>query len=167
MSGPRDARLPPHLVALKLATRRAVEAAGGQELVAREAGRSQSRISDYCSVNTHDFIPIDLAVLVDALGGQSILADAIARQAEAPARAADDMATHLARVAKESAELIHAMAARVTGLRSARAAGLAAMPQTALRDIMAEADDLASAITALIADLCPAPEFPKAGGRHD
>lgn len=68
MSTDRTVRLSPQQLALKLATRDAVKAAGGQEFVAHECSRAQSRISDYCSPNTHDFMPVDLVAKVESLG---------------------------------------------------------------------------------------------------
>jgi hypothetical protein len=71
MSTDRTQRLSPSDLALKLACREAVKAAGGQDFVAGETGRTQSRISDYCSPNTRDFMPADLIAKVEALGAGS------------------------------------------------------------------------------------------------
>lgn len=67
MSTDRSHRLSPSELALKLACRDAVKAAGGQEFVALESGRCQSRISDYCSPNTRDFMGADLVARIEAL----------------------------------------------------------------------------------------------------
>lgn len=67
MSTDRTQRLSPSELALKLACREMVKAAGGQEFVAHETGRTQSRISDYLSPNTRDFMPCDLVRKVEAL----------------------------------------------------------------------------------------------------
>lgn len=67
MSTDRTQRLSPNELALKLACREAVKAAGGQEFVAGETGRAQSRISDYCSQNTREFMPVDVLRKVEAL----------------------------------------------------------------------------------------------------
>lgn len=68
MTTPRDLSLSPEQLALKLAFREAVHAAGGQPFVAGEVGRAQSRISDWCSPNTPDFAPIEVVRTVEALG---------------------------------------------------------------------------------------------------
>ena len=67
MSTDRTQRLSPAELALKLACRDMVKAAGGQEFVAHETDRTQSRISDYLSPNTRDFMPADLVRKVEAL----------------------------------------------------------------------------------------------------
>lgn len=67
MSTDRTVRLNPADLALKLACADAVHAAGGQVLVAGETGKSQSRISDYCSPNTDQFMPIDVVRRVEAM----------------------------------------------------------------------------------------------------
>ena len=67
MSTDRTQRLSPAELALKLACRDMVKAAGGQEFVAGETARTQSRISDYLSPNTRDFMPTDLVRKVEAL----------------------------------------------------------------------------------------------------
>lgn len=66
-----SAELTPQQLAFKLATRQAVKAAGGQDFVAREVGRTQSRISDYCSPEKPDFMPLDIVEQVEALGAGS------------------------------------------------------------------------------------------------
>ena len=71
MSARRDARLSPADLALKLAFRDAVRAAGGQEFVAGEIGRTQSRVSDWCNANVDEFPPIDIVRRVEALGPRS------------------------------------------------------------------------------------------------
>ena len=83
MSTDRTQRLSPAELALKLACREAVKAAGGQDFVASETGRTQSRISDYGSPNTRDFMPVDLVRKVEALAagapGHPHLTRALAR----------------------------------------------------------------------------------------
>lgn len=68
MTTDRSVTLSPEELALKLATREAVTAAGGQEFVGREVERAQSRISDYGSDHTADFMPVDIVRKVEALG---------------------------------------------------------------------------------------------------
>lgn len=71
MSTDHTARLTPQELALKLACGDAVRAAGGQEFVGGEVGRRQSRISDYCSPNTAEFMPLNIALRIDQLGDGS------------------------------------------------------------------------------------------------
>ncbi len=121
MSG-RANRHPPSLLALKLATRMAVEAAGGQSFVAQEVGRAQSRVSDYCSPNTDDFMPLDVAAHVEDLGegapGHPHITRALARRQGVALGAglsgeglADDLGGWLASIAAEHADLLHVLAA--------------------------------------------------------
>lgn len=85
MSTERTVRLSPEDLALKLATREAVTAAGGQVFVAGEVGRAQSRLSDYGSDNTAEFMPVNLVRRVEALGagrpGHPHITSALARAA--------------------------------------------------------------------------------------
>jgi hypothetical protein len=110
-------------LALKLATRDAVKAAGGQEFVGAETGRAQSRISDYCSPNAREFMPLDVAAKVEALShgtpGHPHITRALARAAgadfvtsscEAASAGCDDLTLLLADVAGESGDLIRALA---------------------------------------------------------
>jgi hypothetical protein len=121
MTTPRDIRLAPADLALKLAFREAVAAAGGQELVARESGKTQSRISDYGSPNTADFAPLDVVRRVEALGfgapGHPHVTRALARASGAalspalpPASGLADLGDHLAAIARETADLAGALA---------------------------------------------------------
>lgn len=68
MSEPRDLILSPREQDLKVATDKAVEAAGGQgkDRVPTYVSRVQSIVSDWCSPNTKRFIPIDAVVEVEA-----------------------------------------------------------------------------------------------------
>ena len=123
MSTDRTIRLTHRQLALKRATREAVRAAGGQEFVGGEVGRTQSRISDYGSRHTADFVPLDLAEAIDALGcgsaGWPHLAGALAR-AQGMAVAAPegepgrgdcgDLGDRLARVTKEFADVAGCLA---------------------------------------------------------
>ncbi len=123
MSTPRDIRLTPRQLALKLATRLAVEAAGGQGFVAGELGRAQSRVSDWCSDNTADFVPLDLVAPLEALAagapGHPAITRALARQQGLPLgnlpvepeRGREDLGDWLAVVAAEHADLVGVLAA--------------------------------------------------------
>lgn len=64
-------RLSPQQLALKAAFAEAVRAAGGQVFVGGEVGRAQSRISDWQSPNATVFAPLDVVVMVEALGAGS------------------------------------------------------------------------------------------------
>jgi hypothetical protein len=122
MSTERTIRLTPQLLALKLATREAVEAAGGQAFVAKEVDRTQSRISDYCSENTAEFMALNLVERVEALGAGAVghphitRALARARSVLVGGRRAgstvgmDDLGDWLAAVAQDNAELAGALA---------------------------------------------------------
>lgn len=149
MTTARDIRHPPALIALKLATARAVEAAGGQVLVARETGRSQGRVSDWCNIATPDFIPLDAATIVDALGagspGHPHIARVMARAAEAVGAAAPrPMAAHVPVIAAEMADLLRSLTARPNG---------GPVSVADLRHILIEADEAADAVCRLINDL--------------
>lgn len=124
MSAVRDARLSPADLALKLATREAVKAAGGQEFAAQETGRTQSRISDWGNPNVPEFMPIDAVRKIEALGagspGHPHITAALARSAGVPlgdaiggAEQAEGAAVHLSRLAVESSDVIRALAAQV------------------------------------------------------
>jgi len=67
MSGPRDLVLAPEYQGLKRASAALVRAAGGQEAAAAEVGKARSRLSDYGSVNTADFMPIDVVLGLEAV----------------------------------------------------------------------------------------------------
>jgi len=122
MSTDRTAQLTPQENALKLATREAVEAAGGQDFVAREVGRSQGRISDYCSSATPDFMPLNLVERVEALGagkpGHPHITRALARahgvsiskRAARSTPGKDDLGDWLAIVTQDVSELLQAFA---------------------------------------------------------
>lgn len=68
MSTDRTAQLSPEELALKLATREAVIAAGGQVFVAGEVGRSQGVVSDWGSPQTAAFAPLNAVRRIEALG---------------------------------------------------------------------------------------------------
>lgn len=153
----RDIRHPAALVAIKLACARAVEAAGGQVLVAAETGRSQGRISDFCNITTPDFMPLDVAATVDALAlgatGASPIADALARHRAALAGATADtppapMADHAARISIESAQLVSAMVTRLSGKLS----------PSAQREVEREAAQAQAAIAAMLDDIAAGAE---------
>ena len=130
MTTKRDIRLSPAQLAIKLATREALCAGGGQELIAGEIGCAQSRLSDYASPNTADFIPADKIILVEALsagspghphitaalaraqGGAFVSLDggADSRRAGDPDPARDSFCDHLPRIAGESGDLIRKLA---------------------------------------------------------
>ncbi|MCT2398503.1 hypothetical protein [Novosphingobium mangrovi (ex Huang et al. 2023)] len=119
MSTPRKDALTAQELALKNATIEAVRAAGGQDFVAGEVNRTQSRISDYCSRSLRQFVPIDLAVVIDSLGtgkpGHPHIARAMVRAlgatVSAPAPDSDNLHLHewLADLSGESADVIRAL----------------------------------------------------------
>lgn len=121
MSTDRSVRLSPDECALKIATAEAVKAAGGQDHVAEQVGRSQSVISDYCSRTTRSFMPIDIAAKVEALGtgapGAPHITRALARAHGLPiegsprgAGADFDLGDWMAWLARESADVMACLA---------------------------------------------------------
>ena len=60
-------------VAMKLATRRAIEQAGGLKTVAAHTRVSASNLSDYCNDRLSTFVPLDVAADIDALCGANII----------------------------------------------------------------------------------------------
>lgn len=135
---------------LKKETRAAVDDVLGQEKVAKMLGRSQSRISHYCSSNRDEFMPIDLVVELEQLTlgkpGHPRITRALARQAgfllvpEGGAASGErSLGEHLADVVGEAAGVMQAMKSTMTtgGLdRAGRAQALAEARQ--LQDAAAE-----------------------------
>jgi hypothetical protein len=139
MSTDRQVRLSPQQLALKAATRDAVRAAGGQEFVAGEVGRTQSRISDYCSPNVAEFMPLDIVAKVEALGAGSPEAPHITRalarasgvavvDRDAAGEGPAELAQWLAAIAGESGDVIRGLAAGVLHRGAAAEAVLAMKP---------------------------------------
>lgn len=152
MSVDRTVRLSPQELALKAATRDAVRAAGGQEFVAGEVGRTQSRISDYCSPNVREFMPLDIAARVEALSagapGHPHITRAMARAAgmavivpEACLPEQGQLAHWLAAIAGESGDVIRGLAAGVVHSGAAAEAVLAMKPD-ARHQLCGEIDQL-------------------------
>lgn len=162
MSTDRTRRLSPSELALKLACREAVKAAGGQDFVAGECSRTQSRISDWCSPNTAEFMPIDVIQRIEALGagapGHPHVTRALARAQGGSfmpvpsgqvVLATPLLGQLLADVAGESSDVIGLMA----GMQlDAPIAGLSATDRAALRD---ECGDLIDLLSDVVAKLAP------------
>lgn len=121
MSTDRSQRLSPDELALKIATADAVRAAGGQDFVAENCGRSQGVVSDYCSRTTRSFMPLDIVAKVEALGtgapGAPHITRALARAQglplEAPRVAVGegfDLGDWMAWLARESADVMACLA---------------------------------------------------------
>lgn len=121
MSTARNARLTPRQLALKHACAEAVHAAGGQVFVGGEVDRTQSRISDYCSPATTEFMPLDIVAKIEALGagspGHPHVTRALARaagvslSASHPAPSAmEDLGDWMAAIAREHADLFGVLA---------------------------------------------------------
>ncbi|MEO5605580.1 MAG: hypothetical protein ABIR02_08210 [Novosphingobium sp.] len=156
MSTDREVRLSPEDQALKLATSEAVRAAGGQEFVGREVGRRQSRISDYCSNSTAEFMPLNIARHVEALGkgapGHPHITRALARavsativgEAAASFPGLDDLGDWMALVARENADLASALAGEDLAL------GVEALSPAARARISIEARELIARAEALV-----------------
>ena len=182
MGADRTQRLSPRELALKLATRDAVKAAGGQEFVAGETGRAQSRISDYCSPNTLDFMPLEVAAKVEALSvgapGYPHITRALARAAGAEfvtrqdgeGSVCEDLTRLLADVAGESGDLLRALA---SGASSGRAfPGKAAcrireMPHEQRMAVSIELDQLVDLLAGIAQQLHHAVEFAPVGAAGD
>ena len=158
VSTDRTVRLTPAQLALKLATAEAVLAAGGQVFVGGECGRSQGRISDYCSTSTAEFAPLDVAVRIDLLGtgapGHPHIAQAMARaqgseiaMSPRPQRTDADLGDWLARIACEFADLTSELA------QHDLATGCADMAPTRLHRIVREATQLERAVAEFRASL--------------
>lgn len=114
MSAARDVRLPPYLVRVKMGCADALARVDNQKRVAEIANRSQGRISDFCNPMVPDFMPLDVALRIDAeslaLTGVAPIADAMAEAREVLANggmvdAVEPISVHLARFAEKSAEL--------------------------------------------------------------
>lgn len=158
MSTPRDARLEPADLALKLATADAVRVAGGQVFVAGELGRAQSVVSDWCSPNTASFMPIDMVRRVEALGagapGHPHLTAALARGAgvhlagrTGHAAGMDDLGDWMASISRDHAELLAVLAGQDL------AAACDALGATARAGILRETGDLITRLQQLQAAL--------------
>jgi hypothetical protein len=155
MTTDRTRRLSPSELALKLACRDAVRAAGGQVFVAEQTGRCQSRISDWCSPNTSEFMPLDVIAKVEALSagapGHPHVTRTLARASEGsfvpcPAAVALDLPNlgrMLAEVAGESSDVIGLLAA---GQLGAAIEALAMPDRIAIAD---ECEDLVEKVAAV------------------
>lgn len=156
MSERASLRLTPGELAIKMATRDAVRAAGGQEFVAGEVGRAQSRISEWCSETHPDFMPAHIVAKVEALGagspGHPHITHALARAAGGHVRmgeAVDDeilsLAEHLPRIATESSDVIRLLAECFQPGRS--------LSPRQLKALLREVDQLVNAAMELRDDL--------------
>jgi hypothetical protein len=116
MAGGRDIQHEPADLALKLATKDAMRAAGGQEFLSETLGKSQSRFSDYGSSTTADFMPVNDIRKVQALGagkpGWPHITTALAREdgfelfkVPEAAPVAGDWLNHISALSAESSEI--------------------------------------------------------------
>lgn len=138
---------------LKKETRAAVDDVQGMDKVAKLLGRSQSRISHYCSSNRDEFMPIDLVAELEQLTvgkpGHPRITRALARQAgfllvpeggeQGDLRPLGD---HLADVVGEAADVMASMkfALAVNGMKRidrARAIAEARQLQDAAAELVA------------------------------
>lgn len=60
-------------IAIKAATRRAVQMAGGPNAVSEHTRVAAGRISDYCNPAHSSFVPLDVAADIDALAGSPVI----------------------------------------------------------------------------------------------
>jgi len=154
----RTVRLAPDVLALKVATREAVRAAGGQEFVGSEVGRSQSQMSDYCSPNVSAFMPIDIVAKVEALGagspGHPHITRALARhQGDLVLDCGDDcerfpLTQLLAEVAGESSDVIRVLA-ESAGVEGAAVRTIEAMLPAQKAELAREMDGLLKVLTSI------------------
>jgi hypothetical protein len=103
-------------LALKAATRRATAEAGTLADVAKRTRLDASRLSKCGNPNEHEFLPIDVAMDLDALAGDDRILRAWAElrgydlhRHEINNVAVEGMARHIGAVGKESGELISEM----------------------------------------------------------
>ncbi len=136
-------------LALKAATRRATQEAGTLAHVAERTRLDASRISKCGNPNEHEFLPIDVAMDLDALAGDDRILRAWAEMRGYDLRkiergvAVEDMARHVGAVGKESGELISEMCIAVADGK--------VTPAEALR-IEEAAEDVRDNVTRLQAD---------------
>lgn len=168
MSVDRTVRLSPSELALKLAAREAVKAAGGQDFVASECHRAQSRISDWCSSNVREFMPADVIARIEALGagapGHPHITRALARAQggafvdfppnQSIAIGAAVLATWLADIAGEAGDVINAIA------RGDLAAELGALAPARRSQILGEVDQTVDLLVSFAARLRHSAEDP-------
>lgn len=121
MTTARDINLTARQRVLKLAVRDAVAEAAGQEVVAAELHCAQSRVSDYASVNTADFIPVDKAHTLDELTASRPIVSALCRLAggrfvtdDGDVFAPKPLEIHLPGVAAEMADVVRRLAEQIT-----------------------------------------------------
>lgn len=68
MGADRSVTLPPEQRAVKVACLAAVKAAGGQVFVGEQLRLSQGRVSDLCCATSNEWLRLDQAMAIDALG---------------------------------------------------------------------------------------------------
>src|SRR4051812_48865915 len=123
-------------LALKAATRRATMEAGTLAEVAKRTRLDASRISKAGNPNENEFLPIDVAMDLDALAGDDRILRAWAELRgydlvrDEKGIAVEDMVRHVGSVGKESGELIAEMCSavadgRVTPAEASRIEGAA------------------------------------------
>ncbi len=135
MSGRRDIRHAPEALALKVASKALIRAAGGGEAAGETCGSRQQRLSDCGNPNTVDFLRIDeVAALEDVTVGAPnapIVTRTLARrqgfalvQLPAAIPAGADLLKLLAEQAREEGEIVAALlAALADGVVTPREAG--------------------------------------------
>lgn len=158
MATPRTVRLTPDQLALKAATRAAVKAAGGQDFVANEVGRAQSRISDYCSSTVAEFMPLEIVARVEELGagspGHPHITRALARrQGDMVLDCTDGgecypLARLLAEVAGESSDVIRVLA-EGAGSPDAAARSIEGMSPQQKAELARELDGLMQVLSSI------------------
>lgn len=132
-------------IAIKAATRRAIQLAGGPVAVAKAVRVDQGRLSCYGNPNHPLFVPLDVAHEIDKLAGDNIILRALAELIGfdiAPRSSVDeqvsrDMTALAGSIARESGELIES---------AIEAASDGKMTPAEARRIHDEADDVGEKI---------------------
>jgi len=151
MTTDRDAMLSHGQIDLKIASDMAVDAAGGQFKFAKATDRSQSSISDGCSLNTKTFLRLDVIAEIEDRGvgraGHPHITRALAKRQGFVLVSAGDVGDEdslpmlLGSVASEAGDVIKLLAERI--------ASGASMTPRAHDDAAREIDELMDAVATL------------------
>jgi hypothetical protein len=166
MTTERGARLSHEELEIKIATRAASKAAGGQEYLSASLGTVQSRWSEWGSPHTRAFLPAHLIAEVEdrsagAPGWPHITRALARRQGFALFRlpSAEALRTvwgqHLAGVAKEGGEIMARLSLALIDNDVSRAEAAEALPEA--RDLVQVAVELVAALEATARGESPAP----------
>jgi uncharacterized protein YodC (DUF2158 family) len=169
MTTERGAQLSPEELEIKIATRAASKAAGGQEYLSASLGTVQSRWSEWGSSHTRAFLPAHLVAEVEdrsaGAPGWPHITRALARRQgfelfrlPSPEALRTVWGQHLAGVAKEGGEIMARLALALVDNDVSQAEAKDALPDA--RDLVRVAVELAAALEATATGQTPLP--PKA-----